>query len=244
MERTNLDGYPTQQEIANFLSKYFPEDKLSYEYWGLSSKNPNDIVKKVLLCTTPTSAVIDISKEQGYDLVVSHHGCSHSEVPHIVYHSSMDESEKGHNHYFINKMGLKNKRQYHKVLLGGDTYKPLTLDLFKQLLIKRGFEINGVVWESINADDKIESVLYCSGAGGILLYPNPYIDAKQHPADVYVTGELIGDNSILQYTPFKYIIELGHTSSEKPLFKWIKNILMNRWRNLEINLADNKIDIC
>ena len=249
MERANREGYPTQQEVANFLSRYYPEeskeDKLFGDNWGLYSQNPSGVVKRILLCTTPTQPIINLAKEQGYDLVISHHDFlfRNQGVPQIIYHSAMDESAKGHNQYFVKKMGLKNIKQYHKVLLEGDLYKPLTLDEFKQHLIQRGFEINGMVWEGPTADDKIQTVLYCSGGGGMLLHPNHIIDATKHPADVYVTGELYNDPASERNLPFKYIIELGHTSSEKPLFKWIKNMLRNRWQNLEIDLANNDIDV-
>jgi putative NIF3 family GTP cyclohydrolase 1 type 2 len=249
LEKTNRVGLPSQKEIADFLSKYYPEeskdDKLFHDNWGLFSTNPNGVVKRILLCTTPTSEIIKLAKAQQYDLVISHHDFlfNHPEVPQIIYHSSMDESDKGHNQYFLNKLGLKNKKQYHKVLVGGDLYKPLTLEQFKEHLIKRGFEINGLVWESPNADNQIQSVLYCSGMGGMLLSQNHIIDARKYAADVYVTGELTSDPSRIQPNPFKYIIELGHTSSEKPLFKWIKNMIKNRWENLEVDLADKEIDV-
>ncbi len=248
LERTNREGFPTQQEIADFLAKYYPEEskdeKLFHDNWGLFSKKPNGIVKRILLCTTPTRALVQYCQENKYDLLISHHDFLFNTpgVPQIIYHSSMDESARGHNTYFVKKMGLHNKRELHKVVVGGDLYKPLTLDQFKEHLIKRGFEINGLVWESPQADNRIESVLYCSGMGGMLLGPNHIIDISKVPADVYVTGELTSDPAKTS-TQFKYIIELGHTSSEKPLFKWIKNMLRNRWKNVEVDLASKEMDI-
>ncbi len=250
LEKTNRAGLPTQQEIANFLARYYPEekseDKLFGDNWGLFSKNPSGIVQKILLCTTPTDAIMRLAKKQGYDIVISHHDFlfRQQDVPQIIYHSAMDEAKRGHNRYFMNKLGIKNIVEHHKVLLQGNLYKPLTLEEFQQHLIQRGFEINGLVWENPKtADNNIQSVLYCSGMGGMLLGPNHIINALQFPADVYVTGELTSDPSRIPNNPFKYIIELGHTSSEKPLFKWIKNMLRNRWENLQIDLADKEIDI-
>jgi putative NIF3 family GTP cyclohydrolase 1 type 2 len=247
-EGTDRAGYPTQKEVADFLAKYYPEekteDKLFHDNWGLFSKKPDGVVKRILLCTTPTQEMVRYCQENNYDLLVSHHDFLFHVpgVPQIIYHSSMDESARGHNAYFVRKMGLHNKRELHKVVVGGDLYKPLTLEEFKQHIIKRGFDINGMVWASPQADDKIESVLYCSGMGGMLLGPNHIIDISKVPADVYVTGELTSDPNRTS-TQFKYIIELGHTSSEKPLFKWIKNMLRNRWQNLEIDLASKEMDI-
>jgi putative NIF3 family GTP cyclohydrolase 1 type 2 len=246
-EKTIRSGIPTQQEVSNFLSKYFPEeakeDKLFGDNWGLFSADPSKPVKRILLCTTATRAVIQSFITGGYDLLISHHDNLYNlpEVPQIIYHSTMDESVHGHNVYFMRKMGLTNVKQYHQVLLKGDLYKPLTLEEFKQYLSKHGFEIEGLVWESPNADDKIQSVLYCSGGGGLLMGPNHIVDASKVKADVYVTGELYTHPD---RTPnqFKYLIELGHTVSEKPLFKWMKNILKNRWETLEIDLAGKEID--
>lgn len=249
LERTDRSGLPSQKEIANFLARYYPEeskeDKLFHDNWGLYSKNPDGVVKKILLCTTPTQNIIQFAKNNQYDLVISHHDFlfNNPDVPQIIYHSAMDEAERGHNQYFMRKLGLRNIQQHHKVLLSGQLYKPLTLDEFKNHIIKRGFEINGLVWESSNADNKISTVLYCSGMGGMLLSPNHIIDARNHPADVYVTGELTSNPDYIRNNPFKYIIELGHTSSEKPLFKWVKNMLRNRWQNVIVDLADKEMDI-
>jgi putative NIF3 family GTP cyclohydrolase 1 type 2 len=246
-ERTIRSGFPTQQEIANFLGKYFPEEteeqKLFHDHWGLYSKTPDKVVKRILLCTTPTSSIVDYFKKTGYDLLISHHDMlSNNNVPQIIYHSTMDINQKGHNMYFVRKMGLRNFRQLHAVAVEGDLYKPLTLDEFKAYLEKHGFEINGLVWENENADNKIQSVMYCSGMGGYLIGKNHIVDVSKHTADVYVTGELMAHPN---NTPnqFKYIIELGHTSSEKPIFKWVKTRLANRWQNLEIDLAPKDIDL-
>lgn len=245
-ERTERSGFPTQKEIADFLAQYFPketeEQRLFNDHWGLYSKKPESIVKRVLMCTTPGSEVVNYFKKNKYDLLISHHDMlHHSGIPQIIYHSTMDVNQKGHNMYFVRKMGLRNFRQLHAVAVEGDIYKPLTLEEFKQYLEKHGFEIKGLVWENKHADDKIQSVMYCSGLGGYLIGRNHIVDVSNHPADVYVTGELMTNPN---NTPnkFKYIIELSHTTSEKPLFKWLKTRLANRWQNLEIDLAPADID--
>jgi putative NIF3 family GTP cyclohydrolase 1 type 2 len=66
-------------------------------------------------------------------------------------------------------------------------------------------------------------------------------DLRNVSKDVFVTGEII-DSKDLRNNKFKYVIELGHTSSEKPLFKWMKNEILNRWKNLQVDITDNSID--
>jgi putative NIF3 family GTP cyclohydrolase 1 type 2 len=161
----------------------------------------------------------------------------------IVYHTAMDISDWGHNVYFVKKMGLQNVKRLHKVVYYGDLPTLMTLAELKVFLQKRGFNIEGQVWQSSRADDKISSVVYCSGMGGMLLGPNHIIDVSKIEADVYITGQLMVDP---KSTPnkFKYIIELGHTSSEKPLFRRIKVQLENRWENLQVDLAPRSVDLC
>lgn len=239
---------PTQQEVANYLKKHYPEeegeDKLFHDRWGLYSNNPSDVVKKILLVTTPTRTNIQHAIEQGYDLVIGHHDflINKSEMPQIIYHSSMDISPKGHNWHFVNRLGLKNVHAYHKVVIKGDLYKPMTIDEFKNFLNSRGFDVNGMVWKSGQGDDMVQSVVYCSGGGGYLMGPNHIFDiTKLKDIDVYVTGEL-SRNPNRTPNNFKYVVELGHTASEKPLFKWIRLQLLNRWSNLEVDVADTSID--
>ena len=247
LERTGRNDLPSEQELANYLARSFPEEtpeqKLFNDHWGLYSAHPDKIVQRVLLCTTATAPVVNYFIKNKYDILVSHHDNLHSleQVPQIIFHSTMDMNQKGHNQYFLKRMGLNNLRQKHDVAVEGDLYKPLTKDQFIEYLGKHGFEVKGLVWESPEADNQIQHVLYCSGGGGMLLGPNHIIDLSQVTADVYVTGELYTHP---RNTPnqFKYIIELGHTPSEKPIFKWVRNLLHNRWSNLQIDLAPDDID--
>ena len=247
---------PTQIEINTYLSKFFPEEnidaKLFEDNWGLYSKNRNDIVSKILLCTTATPEVVKYFKSGNFDLLISHHDDIVS-VPQIIYHTTMDESPAGHNMYFARKIGLQNVEKK-KVTVGGNLPIEMNIDELKSHLEKRGFTIDGLVWKNPRVKDldtKLKSVIYCSGLGGMLIdtrtlvgmnwLNNLELDLRNNKSDVYITGELVSlprDANL----KFKYVMELGHTSSEKPLFKQIKNILLNRWNSLKIEIATNDID--
>jgi len=254
-EGKSRDSLPTQKEVEQYLAKFYPkagENKLFHDNWGLYSKTPEAEVNKILLCTTATREVVDKFKTEQFDLLISHHD-NIARVPQIIFHSIMDEAEAGHNVYFAKRMGLNNYKKG-EVSVSGELYKGLTLKEFLAYLNKHGFQVRGVVHKNskVSSDNElIQSVVYTAGLGGMLINDgalegmrwenNPLFDFRNLEADVYVTGELITKRD-LENNKFKYIIELSHTTSEKPLFKRIHNQLKNKWPRLTIEITDNEID--
>jgi putative NIF3 family GTP cyclohydrolase 1 type 2 len=254
-EGKDRNSLPTQKEVEQYLMKFYPQDtenKLFHDHYGLYSKTPNNTVNKILLCTTATYEVVQKFKAENFDLLVSHHD-NIARVPQIIFHSIMDEAEAGHNVYFAKRMGLQNFKKG-EVSCAGEIYKPLTLDEFLVYLNKHGFEVKGVIHKNNTVkrdNDLIKSVVYTAGLGGMLINDqslqgmgwedNPLFDFRNIEADVYVTGQVISKYD-LDNNKFKYIIELSHTTSEKPLFKRIHNQLKNRWPKLTVEVTDNEID--
>ena len=255
-EKSTRDELPTQQEVCNFLAKFYPkesENKLFNDNWGLLSKTPDKLVTKILLCTTPTIEILNLFEDENYDLLISHHDIPCG-VSQIIFHSIMDEAARGHNSNFAMRIGLKNVIK-NQVTVEGNLYKDMTIYELLKLIEKRGFKVNGLVWRNKKKveDPKlqlIKSIVFCSGHGGMLIsnrtlemmkWQNTEFDLRNNLADVYVTGQLVSHPDKTP-TQFKYIIELGHTSSEKPLFKWVKINLQNRWKNLQVDLAPKSID--
>lgn len=256
IEAQQREGLPTYTELFNYLSKFYPEnlkEGLKDIRYGLYNiKNPHKEIQKILLCTTLTNEVRDKAIKENFDLTITHHPFL-KDIPEIIFHLTMDESTHGHNVYFLNRMGLKNKH-VGDLIVSGDLYKPMDITEFVEYLEKHGFKVNGILHKNKNReneDDQVESVLYCAGGGGVLLNPhllemhkivgNPEWDMRNVEKDVYVTGEL-SNRYDLDHNKFKFIIELSHTTSEKPLFKMISNKIKNKWPRLDVEMADNKID--
>lgn len=256
IEAQQRDALPTYNELFKYLSKFYPENLKEglkdIRYGMYNIKNPNKEIQKVLLCTTVTEEVKTKAINENFDLTITHHPFL-KDVPGIIFHLTMDESTHGHNVYFLNRMGLQNKH-IGDLIVSGDLYKDMEISEFIDYLEKHGFKVNGILHKNKNypdEDDLIKSVLYCAGGGGILLNKhilemhhlagNPEWDMRNIEKDVYVTGEL-SSKWDLDNNKFKYIIELSHTTSEKPLFKLIQNKIKNKWPRLTVEIADNKID--
>ena len=253
IDEATRNEFPTQQEVADYLAQWFPneesaESKLFADKWGLYSANPKGIVQKIMLATTPTRKVFTYARNQGYGLLITHHNTEFKDkgqMGQIIYHSTMDSSNYGHQPYFAKKMGLKNVRKLHDIVYMGELYKPLTLDEFKDYLEKHSFKIGGKIYVNQDiGDGLIRTVVYCSGGGGLLVGQNEVskeiMDVSGVDADVYVTGQMYEQG--IKGMKFKYVVELGHTNSEQPLFKDIKVKLQNRWANVQIDIADKAID--
>lgn len=252
---------PTANEVFEYLSQYFPDNRTTgsiVDHWGLYGNKDvkNKKVTKILLCTTAGKQVIKMFKEGKYDLLVMHHDTKiKPNIPVIIFHTTMDTAVAGHNGYFAKKFGMTDVVQ-EEYSVEGEIWKELGLEEFMQLLEKRGFKIDGLVWENKEQIEKygkgIKRIIYCAGMGGMLIDPSSLSHMKWEGKkgldmrnvqgiDAYITGELTDSP---ENTPnnFKYIIELGHANSEKPLFKWMKVKLQNRWQNLIIDLAPNEIE--
>lgn len=64
----------TINEVAAFLNEIAP-DRLqeSYDNTGLIVGNPNEVVKKALICLDCTEAVVEEAVQEGCNLIVAHH---------------------------------------------------------------------------------------------------------------------------------------------------------------------------
>lgn len=263
-ESSVRDEDPTVGDVFDYLSRYYIDNTKEGSYagdrYGLyfnSEKERSRRVRRVFLCTTLDDRVKRYIEGRGYDLVISHHPGYYDKVPYIIFHTTMDSAEVGgHNSYFARKMGLGADVIQGEYTVEGEIWKEISLEEFMNLLEKRGFHIDGVVYENKREVEKygrgIKRVMYCAGMGGMLIDKNSlestkWINKKGLDmrnvvgVDVFVTGELTKSPKKTP-TNFKYIIELGHASSEKPAFKWVKEKLRNRWKNLEIDLAPNEIE--
>lgn len=250
-ETTTRDEFPTQQEVFSFLSKQFPKIPkwqsmdTGYAHYGLHSSLPDERARKILLCVTPGYEIEEYAKKNGYDLIVSHHPGHVCSIPIMSFHLPMDfgTQKSSQNKYFAFKMGLQNVKMIGDSYVYGVLPRPLTLNELKTKLRKAGYPILTGRHEYSRDTGPISTVVFIGGLGQI----EQGLDSKQYPtlqgvfADAYVTGQI--SHAPRRYLKqFRNIIEIGHTASERPIFRWIRNIIRNRWQNVQVDLAPLEID--
>lgn len=243
----NRQQLPTQIEVFTYLrDKYFPiiDKWIDIDYGfasnSLVSNDKHSTIKNILLCVEAGRESFDFINGSNIDLVISHHP-SFVSVPHLHFHLPMDFAVRmSQNRYFAYRMGLKN------VELIGDSYVvgylpvPMTFPNLLRFLNKRGYNIKPV--KRVNNNDLINSVCFVAGLGSYAFSDRlrslglPVLDNVR--ADIFITGQLFHN-----FLPnFDKVLEIGHTNSEKPIFRWVRHVLLNRWENLNVLLLPDELE--
>jgi putative NIF3 family GTP cyclohydrolase 1 type 2 len=202
------------------------------EYYGAYNiDNYGATVTKVLYCVTPTKAVQRYFKENGYDLLISHHPYM-TDLPQLIYHTALDCCEGGLNDMWRDHLELQAPYKHFDGTLGWHgEIKPI---LFSELVAKSARLSGKIIGETFSAfgpDALIKTVVICSGLGGMV-----NAQALATEADCYIIGQnVMAGNE----TGFRAVIETGHTASE-----WIGvNLFKRILAGVQVDLAPEALDV-
>jgi putative NIF3 family GTP cyclohydrolase 1 type 2 len=238
----------TQQQIYDFLkNEYFPPIPkwidLDGSHETFHSNNPYQQVQKILLCVTCGRKIKNHAKENQYDLVIAHHPI-HIDFPHMYFHLSMDFAKKmSQNIYFAKTIGLENINIIGDSYAYGELLHEITYGEFRNYLNECGYKIKKGGFEIHCKDKLIRTVCFVSGLG-TYAFTDSWIGTDRPTlhnveADIFVTGQLI---EVPPNHKFNHILEIGHTNSEKPIFKWIRDILKNKFKELQIDIVNDSLE--
>lgn len=162
-------------------------------------------VNRVLYCVTPTPEVANMFRENNYDLLISHHPyTAGKDIPQLVFHTALDCCEGGLNDMFKDHIGLDDAAHFDDTLgWYGKLKKPMT---FRELTNKVKELTGDIIGECYSDKEMIESVVICTGLGGMVNR-----EAAKTKADCYILGENVRSARPM----FKSSIEVGHTLSER-----------------------------
>ncbi len=184
------------------------------ETYGAFNVNPDADVKRVMFCVTATKEVVERFGAGGYDLLVSHHPFLVPGIPQVVLHTALDCCAGGLNDMWAEHLSIKERKHFDQNLGWYGEIEECTIE---ELAAKVKALSGGVIGQVYSSQDKIKSVVVCSGLGGIVIK-----EALESGADCYIVGELVQQ---AKTTGFKSVIEIGHTLSEWIGVKLIKSIL-------------------
>lgn len=201
-------------------------------YGGYNIKNPDQKVKRVLYCVTPSDEIREYFIKHKYDLLISHHPFLIDNIPQIIIHTAFDCCKDGLNDIWKNFLQIKNaKKIYENIGVYGDI-QPISLDA---LVLKVESFIGSKV-EKINKKNNllVKKIAVCTGLGGMI---EDLVDNLN--VDCYITGEGFNLNSYSYNS-----IEVGHTKTERigiiTLRKLLPDIIINV-APLEIDLFGNEM---
>lgn len=190
--------YNVIEKIEQFAPKGLAEE---WDNVGLQVGDPNNDVKKAVVCLDVTSDIVDFSIENNIDLIISHHPFIMSAMKSIdfskntelkkiikndiaVYsmHTNFDFCYGGVNDILCEKIGLSCfVPEKENDLRVGRLNSPILLSEFIAN-IKEIFHVTTILYCG-ELSKKVQTVAICGGSGGA------YIENAKM-ADVYLTGEI------------------------------------------------------
>jgi len=203
-------------QVIQILTKAIPQEiewSVGEPYGPFGVDTESD-VQKILYCVTPTPEVVKYFKKHKYDLIISHHPFVVG-VPQIILHTSLDCCSGGLNDSWRDALGIQDAKHFDSSLGWAGKIPPIK---FQDLVKKCGIFVGQDVIGQVHSDlDVIESVVVCSGLGGMVTDL-----ARETGAQCYVLGEA---TESVKKMGFKAVIEIGHTLSERMGVNLIRDLL-------------------
>jgi putative NIF3 family GTP cyclohydrolase 1 type 2 len=198
-------------------------------YGEYNVENYHADVKRVLYCVTASHAVVRYAREQGYDLLISHHPYIPPDFPTLVMHTALDCCEGGLNDIWRDHLKLAEPCQHFDGTLGwyGALPKPLE---WGELLTQVQALSGGIIGETYTSLKTIKTVVICTGLGGMVVD-----QALRSDADCYILGQ---NMMSAKETGFRAVIEVGHTLSEWVGVKFWQEVL----RGVRVDLTPKHLD--
>lgn len=255
----------TVSDIVNFMHDFAPPSLAeSYDNVGLLIGDATRKVQKVLVCLDADGAVAQEAKEQGVDMVVSHHPLIFNPLSRIVTddaisktaislikndialcasHTNFDSVKSGLCDLFLDKI-CKTKNRTPIEGEGEDgvgRYAILTEPKkLSELLttIKGTFDLSTVRYVG-NMHKEVSSVAVCNGGGAEFVY-----QAKTLGADCYISGDIKYQHARFAYENDVALIEIPHYSAEKIFVPYAKKLLSDRFgKEITVIEATTNIDV-
>lgn len=231
--------------IFDFLCGHFPlELAAQYDNPGFLVGDKNAEISKALITLDCDFTAIKKARENGCELIITHHPVIFSPIKNVlsdsvVYelirneisvismHTNLDAAAGGVNDRLCEKIGLENvectgAQDGFPLRMG--TCPEMSADSFAELLKKR---LGGGV-KYAKCDKPIKKVLVCSGSGGEFLS-----DAVRLGCDALVTGDVKHNFFIDAGNLALSLFDAGHFATEDVIIDPLANLLRNEFPSLQ-----------
>lgn len=226
------------QEIIDAIEAFAPlEYQESYDNSGLQVGDPTQEVKGVHLCIDITEEVVDKAKEEGCNMVISHHPLLFHGVKKIspidhtgrilmkaikyditLYssHTNMDSAPGGVSYRTAEKLGIR----VEKPLVANEKNEQFGLGVVGKLpepedavaflkRVKETLQLGGLRHTPIEEGKKVERVALCGGSAFEF-----YSDAIAEKADIYLTAD-VKYHQFFEPDGKIILADVGHYESEQ-----------------------------
>lgn len=240
------------KEIIAFLEKLAPiETAEEWDNPGLQTGDYNQEINNILISLDFTDEVLDFAVKNNCELIITHHPVIFKPLYQITdnkiikavknnislysAHTNLDVAENGVNDALASALNLTNVKS-DGILRYGELDNEMPVEEFL-LYLKEKLNVSYLRVSEFNR--KIRKVGVVGGSGGDFL--NQAIEVG---CDAFVTGEA---SYHLAETALKndiMLVSAGHYETEVFICEYLKNILQDKFKSLNIYNATNRNPFC
>ena len=212
-----MDKNELTKKIENFAPLYLAEE------WDVSGwivdVQDKPQVQKVMICLTVTDDVVQQARENGCDMIVSHHPLffvpfEYKDINIYCAHTNLDRVQGGTTDELIKMLELSDYITSEQHSFVRYVECPLTVRNFTENLCRMSQNVRVV--NNKNVSD-IKKIAFCAGSGSEFIE-----DAVKNGADAFVTGDVKFHTAV--ECPI-VLFDMGHFESEIPVLNVFLKLL-------------------
>ncbi len=235
-------------EVYNYLETIFPKsDSEPWDCDGVDVCIDSDAeIEKIVLALDVTSPVIEYAKEEGANLIITHHpflfdkiniidgsdavgkkiiSLIQNNISCISYHTRLDRHENGVNDSLCQKLGLNPEYKICNGIVNICTVEETDFDDFEKL-VKSSLSAN---IRSFNNNGKVKKIALCGGGGKSFLK-----SVFAENVDTYITGE-VDHMALIDSAEYGINLILGsHYSTEALVLPYLKKVIEDKFPNVPV----------
>jgi dinuclear metal center YbgI/SA1388 family protein len=233
----------TVKDIFNFLNSLYPvKAAMDFDNVGILIGNPESNVSKALVVLDCTLEAVKIAKDNGCQLIVSHHPVIFSPLKTILkgsvqyeiikndlsvisMHTNLDTGLDGVNDVLCEVLGVENASSL-PVSDGFTIKKGVLPSVSANCLAKAIKERLGGGVKYVDGGRKITNVLVCGGSGG-----NYIEDAISGGYDALITADVKHHHFLIAYDNNISLFDAGHFNTEDVVIDPLKQKLQKEFND-------------
>ncbi|MDY6065038.1 MAG: Nif3-like dinuclear metal center hexameric protein [Finegoldia sp.] len=252
------------RDLINYYEEVVPLNlQEAYDNCGLQFGDLEGDIKKIIIALDLDKDTLNKAIEENYDLIITHHPVIFKPLKNISYdnsikdrlikavkndisiyssHTNLDKIKGGVSYGLGERLGLRNLKTLDPEDDYGNgigCYGYVDRIVAKSFIgqVKSNLNLDNVIAYG-NLDRKIEKIALVGGSGGSLIQ-----ECINQNCDVLISSEFDHDKQILAVDNDLILLDISHYDSEKFGLYKIKNILEEKFTDLDlkVNLINNNI---
>lgn len=235
-------------DVYKYLEDFFPrEDAEPWDQDGMDvCISPDAEIKKIILALDITSSVINYAKDEGANLIITHHpvlfdkinvidasntvgkklvSLIKNDISAISYHTRLDKHQGGVNDSLCQKLGLTLEYKICNDIVNVCNVEETDFDVFAQNV--KAF-LNAEV-RAYNNNGKVKKIAVCGGGGKSMIS-----HIVKEGVDTYITGE-VDHMALIDSAEYGINLILGtHYATEALVLPYLKSVIQEKFPQIPV----------